>query len=90
MTDYSEFQPLALGAGWIVEKNEFLKTDNKKELLSYRNHISENPLLVLKYEHHERKRKFSFQNYELYISVWCLKEYPKKYFLSCVRSHLVF
>lgn len=33
MTDYSEFQPLALGAGWIVEKNEFLKTDNKKELL---------------------------------------------------------
>ncbi len=96
MTDYSEFQPLALGAGWIVEKNEFLKTDNKKELLSYRNHISENPLLVLKYEHYERKRKFSFQNYELYISVWCLKEYPKKYFKeyfksdNCTDEYLIF
>lgn len=86
MTDYNELQPLALGAGWIIEKNKFLKTSKQKESLLSKNHIYENPLLVIKYKHHEQKRKFSFQNYGLFILVWNLEEYPESYLKEYFKS----
>lgn len=76
-------QPLALLAGWIVEKNELLEIDSKEAFLLYRNSSSDNLLLILKYEHREQKRKFSFQNYELSILVEYLRDN------SCDEKYLI-
>lgn len=80
MTNDSKLQPLALGTGWIIEKNEFLKTVTKEILLPFENHSSKSLLLVLKYKHCERKRKFSFQDYELSILLEYFKGYSEEYF----------
>lgn len=87
MTNYSELQPLALGAGWIIEKNKFLKTSKENKSLLSKNHTYENPLLVLKYKHNEQKRKFSFQNYMLFILVWNLEEYPESYLKGDLKEY---
>ncbi len=53
MDDYNMLQSLAIGSGWFIVKN------NKFA----------NPLLELKYTYHMRKKKFSFQEYILFIIV---------------------
>lgn len=53
MDNYNMLQPLAIGCGWfIVRNNKFA-----------------NPFLELKYTYHMRKKKFSFQEYILFIMV---------------------
>ncbi len=59
MNDYNMLQSLAIGSGWFIVKN---------------NKFS-NPLLELKYTYHVRKKKFSFQEYILFITVEELQEY---------------
>lgn len=86
MKDYSELQPLMLGTGWIIEKNEFLKTAAKEILLPFENYSSKSLLLVLKYQHCERKRKFFFQNYELSILLEYFKGDSEEYFKNCFKE----